>query len=114
MPIRIFCDISTLGTQRISEPNNNIDKPVEQSNGIRINRGRDDSSDFKISEGLNAGNRILQVTRENLNAASSTIQERDVAKKIAILTRNYILETASGAVEEQTSIKSQTVTRHLT
>ena len=97
MPIKIFRDVSTLGTQRLLELNNTkVERPIKRAaNDIRINRDGDNAVDFKVSEGLLSDNRTLNVTIENLIAADSTIRETDIAKKIANLTRKYILETAS-------------------
>ena len=101
MPIRIIHNISSLKTQRFLELNSEVKKSIEQvATGIRINRGSD-AIYLKVSKGLRSDNRILNVTIENLNAADSTIRETDVAKEIAILTRKYILETASGDRENK-------------
>ena len=97
MPIRIFSNISILGSQRFLElDNTKVGKSIKRvTNGVRVNRDNDNTADFKVSEGLRSDNRILNVTIENLNAADSIIRETGVAKEIAILTRKYILETAS-------------------
>ena len=97
MPNRVFRDVSTLGTQRLLESNNiKVGRLIKRvTNDIRINSDSNDTVDFKVSEGLRSDNRMLNVTLENISAADSTIRETDIAKKIAILTRKYILETAS-------------------
>jgi len=96
MSIKVFRNISSLNAQRFLAPNTAVKKSVEQStNGIRINRSSDNDVDFKVSEELSSDNRILNVAIENLSAADSTTREKDIAREIAILTRNYIL----GAVQ---------------
>jgi len=92
MSIRIFRNASILGAQRFLESDTakaggSIKRVV--SGGILNQR----NGDAVCLEGLSTGNRSLKVTIENLNAADSTIQGTDIAKKIAVLTRDYILET---------------------
>ena len=97
MPIRIFRNISALSAQRFSESNTTkFGGSVERvASGIKRNRDSDDAVDIKASEGLHPDDRIFNIKTENLSAADSTITETDIAKEIAILTRKYILETAS-------------------
>ena len=98
MSIRVFRNISSLNAQSFLAQNTAVKKPVERAaSGIKVNRGRDDAVDFKVSEGLRSDSRILNITIENLSAADSTTRDTDIAKEIAILTRQYIQITASVA-----------------
>ena len=105
MPIRISRNISTLCAERVLQSKTAVSRFVEQvADGTKINRVEGDPIDFNVSEGLRSDNQILNVTIENLSAANSTTRETAVAKEIAILTRKYVLQTSSIAMEDQTQL----------
>ena len=105
MPTKISRDIPSLGTEKFLQSKTVVNKFVDQvGNSTKINRGKDDSIGFNAFEGLRSGNKILNVTIENLSAADSTTHGKTIAKEIAILTRKYILQTTSIATEDQTHL----------
>ena len=104
MPIKVSQGMSTLGTQRFFKSNsaiNNSAKPVK--NVTKIDRVAGDTVNFKVSKEPHSKNRILSIVVENRNAAESTIPDTTNPKKIAILTKNYMLKNFSANMENQTN-----------
>ena len=94
MSIRVFRDTSSLCAQKALNLSTKAEKTVEEVARVsRMHRGGDDIIDIAVARESNLDNITLNITVANLIAADSTTREIDVAKDIAILTRNHILKT---------------------
>ena len=71
-----------------------------------MHRGGDDIIDIAVARKSNLDNITLNITVAYLIAADSTTLEIDVAKDIAILTRNHILEMTSATMTKQNNLRS--------
>ena len=102
MPISMPHNISSFGARCLLEPNTaKIGGTVKHvANDIKVNRGSNDTVSLPVSKKSSTG-AALMVTIENLSAADSAFREMDIAKEIAILTKNYILETAPVAMDNK-------------
>ena len=95
MPIKVFRDIPTLGTQSFFGLNSEAKRLAGQvKTGVGLSHDNTSATYFKVSGESSIKSRVLGVAIENVKAADSIIFGADITKKIAILTRSYILESA--------------------
>ena len=95
MSIRVFRDTSSVYAQKVLKLSTKAEKTVEEVARVsRIHRGGDDIVDIAVARESNLDNITLNITIANLIAADSTTREVDVAKDIALLTRNHIQDTS--------------------
>ena len=95
MSIKVFRDTSSLCAQKALKLSAKAEKTVEEVARVsRVHRGGNDIVDIAVARESNLDNITLNITVANLIAADSTTREIDVAKDIAILTRNHIQDTS--------------------
>ena len=64
---------------------------------IKMNRVNNGTVDFKVSKRSRFKILATNIASENRSAADSTIHKKNIANKIAVLTQDHILKTASVA-----------------